>query len=250
MAYTANYKNIAEIKIVNSIGELASEFLNILSDVYFAKKNSGYHLNLALSGGSTPLKMYEKLRLLYYDYPGWEKVNIFWGDERCVPPDHAESNYGNAYHTLLQYMNLPENNIQRIRGENDPLVEADRYEKLLRKMLPQKDGLPFFDLIILGVGEDGHTASIFPNHLELFDTDKLVSPAVHPQSGQSRITLTGDLINNAGIVLFIALGKSKNDILKNIFKDKKAAYSYPAYHVRPGSGKLIWLCDKPAIKNI
>jgi 6-phosphogluconolactonase len=250
MAYTANYKEIAEIRLVSSIGELASEFLNIVTDLNLTNGISQKDINIALSGGSTPLKMYEKLRLLHYESINWGNVNFFWGDERCVPPDHEESNYGNAFQTLLQYMNLPEDNIQRIRGENDPDKESKRYEKLLKERLPSKDGLPYFDLIVLGVGEDGHTASIFPNRLDLFDTDHWVSPAIHPHTQQNRITLTGELINNAGIILFIALGKTKNKILKDIFKDKKTAFTYPSYHVRPRSGKLIWLCDKAAINKI
>jgi 6-phosphogluconolactonase len=250
MAYSANYKDIAEIRLVSSIGELASEFLNILTDLGISDNDSRKAVNIALSGGSTPLKMYEKLRLLQHELVTREKLNFFWGDERCVPPDHMESNYGNAYKTLLQYMNLSDDQIHRIRGENDPDKKSNRYEMILKEKLPMKDGVPFFDLIVLGVGEDGHTASIFPDRLDLFDTNLWVSSAIHPQTQQNRITLTGDVINNAGIILFMALGKEKNKILKDIFNDKKTAFSYPSYHIRPGSGKLIWLCDKPAVNRI
>src|SRR5690606_20512735 len=123
----------------------------------------------------------------------WTRVHLYWGDERCVPPNDNESNYKMTVDHLLSKIDVPEENVHRIYGENIPKEEAIRYSEVLKSRLPQFEGVPQFDLIILGMGDDGHTASIFPYNIHLWDSGNVCEVAVHPDSGQKRITITGKI---------------------------------------------------------
>jgi 6-phosphogluconolactonase len=249
MEYTANYRKISSLRIFNNINELSAAFFEKLVDSMRESFSRNEIFSIALSGGSTPLKIYQYMSVVKNDFTRWDKVQFYWGDERCVPPEDQESNFGNAWNAILKKINIPEDNIHRIRGEDDPEIESERYTTELAKLRISK-GVPVFDLIILGTGEDGHTASIFPDQNNLMSTDKWVRPAIHPQSGQKRITLTGKVLNNAREVLFLATGKNKQEVLHNIFNDKLEAAIYPAYHVRPVEGKLSWFVDRDAAERI
>lgn len=202
-------------------------------------------VTIALSGGRTPQALFEAFRNLDWSKVSVEKLLIFWGDERCVPPNDAESNFGNVKKSLIEYMGIPTQNIFRILGENTPELEAVRYAQVIENHLVTENGLPKFDLILLGLGDDGHTASIFPGNEQLFTHQKLCAVASHPISGQKRITLTGLLINNASEVVFLVTGSSKNSIIKEILS-YQALNKYPACFVRPTSGNLTWLLDEAA----
>jgi 6-phosphogluconolactonase/Glucosamine-6-phosphate isomerase/deaminase len=161
---------------------------NLILEKANAKKQLSQYFNIAVSGGSTP-KFFFSL-LAEEDYRTlipWESIRIFWVDERCVEPTHPESNFGMTYDALLQFAFVPAENIFRMKGEDIPDNEADRYKNLLRSKLPAKNGFPVSDLISSGLGEDGHTASIFPDNLSLLDSEKTVDVATHPVSGQKRI---------------------------------------------------------------
>ena len=201
-------------------------------------------INIALSGGSTPKVLFDILSKKYADKIDWEKVHFYWGDERCVAPTDDESNYKMTDEKLLQHINIPSQNIHRVLGENDPTEEADRYGKLIECNLFLKDGLPIFDLIILGMGSDGHTASIFPHQIELLEADKTCAVAIHPESGQLRITLTGKVINAAKQVHFLVTGASKNSVVKEIFSKKGNYKNYPAAHIEGAE----WWMDESAGK--
>lgn len=205
-----------------------------------------HYYTLALSGGSTPEYIFSYLSDNYAGRISWEKLLVFWGDERCVPPEDRESNYRMAYESLLQNVPIPDANVFRIRGEDDPVAEAKQYTELVTDVVPFFNGLPQFDLLLLGLGDDGHTASIFPDRPDLFTSPKLYEVAVKTDSGQKRITATGRLINNASKVYFIVTGKGKASIVSDIIEGKSGSEHYPASRIRPGSGHIVWMLDQEA----
>ena len=203
-----------------------------------------YHI--ALSGGSTPKVLFECLAKQYATAIDWEKVHFYWGDERCVPPDDADSNYGMTKDKLLQHINIPFENIHRVLGRRNPTEEAIRYGNEIFWNLPLVDSLPVFDLIILGMGGDGHTASIFPHQMGLLASDKTCAVATHPTSGQKRITLTGEIINHAKQVHFLVTGASKTPVVKEIFRKIGNYEQYPAAHIE----KAAWWMDEVAAGGV
>jgi 6-phosphogluconolactonase len=180
---------MAELKIFDSADELSQYFADFLREDLNHKKGK---YSLALSGGSTPKQVFNFIAEKYKPPIQWERIDIYWGDERCVLPDDPESNYKMADDYLLSKIPLPGQNIYRIRGEDNPETEAERYSGVIKNNLTEK---PVFDLIMLGLGEDGHTASIFPDQMNLLTDKSICSTAIHPDSGQKRITLTGTTIN-------------------------------------------------------
>lgn len=212
-------------------------------------KNKG-KVAIALSGGSTPKVLFRLLAEEYADEINWSKVHLYWGDERCVPPTHEDSNYGMTQELLLKHIDIPLSNIHRVRGEDDPVQEAERYGAVIEEELAEEDGYPVFDLIILGMGSDGHTASIFPHQKELLMADSTCAVATHPESGQQRITLTGPVINRAKQVVFLVTGTSKLDKIREIIREEGNWSSYPAAHIRPLSGKLDWYLDEQAAAEL
>lgn len=218
-------------------GMLARDIDRIASDEYYS---------VALSGGSTPLHLFRYLSENFSEKIDWKRLLIFWGDERCVPPESDESNYKMAYENLLQNVPIPETNIFRIRGEEDPKTEAKLYSDLVRANISFFNEIPQFDLILLGMGSDGHTASVFPDNIHLFDSYSLFDVSVKPDTKQKRITATGKLINNALKVLFLVTGKEKAEIVTQIIEKKEGWEKLPAARVKPVSGQLIWMLDENA----
>jgi 6-phosphogluconolactonase len=208
---------------------------------------------VALSGGSTPKKMFEILgndeRLKKQVKLGtWEYVHFFWGDERHVPPDHAESNYKLAYDSMLSPLGVREANIHRIKGELEDAGEAARqYEAEILRDFPSSEGqLPKFDLIFLGMGSDGHTASLFPGTKALQEENRLVVSNWVGKFYTERITMTAPLLNNAACVVFLVSGQDKALPLKAVLEGRYEPQQLPAQLVRPESGKFIWLLDSAA----
>ena len=210
------------------------------------KSGQNQFLHLAVSGGSTPKLLFSLLAQEYEHTVPWQNVKLFWVDERCVSPTDPESNYGMTYDAMLRRPMIPAGNVFRMKGEDFPADEAARYEKVLREQLPAQNAYPVFDLILLGMGDDGHTASIFPNQMDLLAVEPAVGVAIHPQSGQKRITLTGNTINNAQKVAFLITGKSKAEVLKQIISKQEVAARYPASHVWAGSGIADFYLDNQA----
>lgn len=201
--------------------------------------------SLVLSGGSTPRALYELLTET--DEIDWLKVHIFWGDERCVPPDHADSNYRMAREALLDHVPLPHANIHRIRAEQDPEQAAESYEDELRHYLGP-DGR--FDLVLLGMGDDGHTASLFPETAALDETERLVLANNVPQLETWRITLTAPLINRARNVAFLVAGENKAAPLREVLHGPRQPHRYPAQMIAPENGRLVWFVDQAAAANL
>ncbi len=232
-----------EIIVFPTIDKLAEYAAGLLNTV-IAETADGEYLTIALSGGSTPKRIFNYISSHDKGKTDWEKVRFFWVDERCVPPDDDESNYKMTRLRLLENIAIPEQNIFRIHGEADPEKEAICYSNIIGGNVPFENNLPRFDLIILGLGEDGHTASIFPGNTVMFQSAKICEVATHPQSGQKRISITGPVINNAREVFFIVTGPNKADIVARILQDSNTGL--PASLVKPANGKLTWLLDADA----
>lgn len=231
------------IQISKSVEQLSEKFAQLLSDKV---NNCSDYFHIALSGGTTPKNIFECLATHHQNTISWNKVKFYWGDERCIPPTDPESNYKMANDSLLSKLRISDGNIFRIKGENDAQLEANHYSSELLKQIKIKNDYPKFDLIMLGLGEDGHTASIFPNQNSLLNTDKISAVAVHPVSRQTRITLTGRVINNAANIVFIATGKNKSKIVDKIINQKDNYIDYPASFINPRNGALYWLLDENA----
>jgi 6-phosphogluconolactonase len=223
------------------VGAFLCEVQRFLEEV----AEAGKPVNIAVSGGSTPLALFKMLAEQTRS-EDWSRVHIYWVDERCVPPGHPESNYGNASRSLLTPLELHNGQIHRIMGEEDPAREADRYANLLKHRLPGDGGFPVFDWLWLGLGSDGHTASIFPHQIELWNAESNCVIATHPESGQKRISLSGGVINAARRVSFLATGQEKALIIKNILMKEGDYLEYPAFYVNPGSDHLEWYLDQEA----
>ncbi len=235
-----------DLRIFNTKQAVADHFSEYFMEL--AKGREEFHV--ALSGGSTPKLIFDVLRLEYKDQINWRKVHFYWGDERCVPPSDDQSNYKMTREHLLSGIEIPSENIHRILGENDPLDEAIRYGELLGTALPLSGEVPQFDLVILGMGDDGHTASIFPHEIHLWDSDRNCELAEHPDTKQKRVTITGKVINNASHVSFLVTGDTKARKVKEIIHQLAGSEIYPASRVAPISGKLSWFLDAEAAKGV
>ncbi len=199
---------------------------------------------VALSGGSTPRRLYALLGSTPYQTTvDWRRIHLFWADERCVPSDHPESNYALLRDELLMHVPLPKNNIHRVEGEADPGEAARKYEQSIKDFYGTH--IPAFDLIMLGVGEDGHTASLFPGSSALHETARIAVPVYFEKPKMSRVTLTLPIINHSSYVLFLATGGAKAKVVKNILNEGNSE-GYPAGLVRPKSGMLAWFLDREA----
>jgi len=240
-------KDNIKIKVYRAADELAAslaaDFQNVVNDA--AKRNDDIYI--ALSGGSTPALFFQKLASSpYRENIAWQNVHFFWGDERCVPPDHPESNYGMTKKHLLDHTSIPDENIHRIVGENDPETEVNRYVSEILQLLPvNQHGWPEFDWILLGLGDDGHTASIFPGADVLEERTNICAVAAHPETGQKRITLTLPAINHAKRISFLVTGENKAKIVAKVLSGNELL---PASSVQPNHGILEWHLDEQAGK--
>lgn len=201
---------------------------------------------VALSGGNTPRRVYELLATdPFKSSIDWATVHLFFGDERCVPPDHPDSNYGMVYEALISRVAIPAKNVQRIMGEGDPDENAQAYERELKSFFA---GLswPRFDLALLGMGEDGHTASLFPGTDATRETSKWVVAVYVERLKTFRITLTAPVFNHAAHVMFLVAGKEKAKRLAEVLHGNAENDETPAQKIQPVNGSLEWLVDKAA----
>jgi 6-phosphogluconolactonase len=198
----------------------------------------------ALAGGSTPKGLYG---LLAKTALPWDKIYFFFGDERHVPPDDPQSNYRMAREALLSKVSIPAQNIFRVPAENpDAAQAAQTYETTLRQFFPAAEAFPRFDLILLGMGPDGHTASLFPDSEVLREKSRWVVSNWVEKFKTDRITLTLPVLNNAAVVMFLAAGEDKAETLKEVLQGTKPGEQFPSKLIRPTNGQLIWLVDKAA----
>lgn len=206
------------------------------------------NFNIAVSGGSTPAALFNVWKEDFADRIDWNRLHIYWVDERCVDPRSTESNYGMTKNVLLDHVPIPAENVHRIIGEVEPDFEAKRYGEMVSKTLPQKDELPQFDLVLLGIGDDGHTASIFPNRFDLLVDPEVYAVGYHPQSGQARVTLTGPAIKNAKRIIFFVTGEGKATILRSIFTNDEFAPNYPSFKIAEAAPHAEFYLDEGAAK--
>jgi len=205
-------------------------------------------VRLVLSGGSTPHRLYRTLtRPEWARRIDWSSVLLFFGDERCVPPTHPDSNYGMAKKALIDPLQIAPQQVMRMQGEVEPQVAASRYEMTIRKAFPP-DQTPFprFDLIVLGLGNDGHTASLFPASPALHEQTRLVVATSSPIGVVHRLTMTLPLLNTAETIMFLVTGSSKASILRQALENHESAAPLPASQIHPLSGRLIWYVDRAA----
>ncbi len=236
-----------KVLIFDDVDKLAEDFTNHFISL-MKLKTGNFHI--ALSGGSTPKVWFEHLVKNHKYDIDWARVQLFWGDERCVPPIDEDSNYGMTKKYLLDHINIPKENIHRIFGELNPEEAVPLYEKELSNVLPNKDEVPVFDLVILGMGADGHTASIFPHQIELWDSDQYSVVAKHPETGQRRISLSGKVINKSRSIAFLVTGENKAAKIMEILHKTKDSDNYPASRVAPEKNNLYWFLDKAAASQI
>ncbi len=205
---------------------------------------------VALSGGSTPQLTYSRLSdPMVATKVSWRNVHLFWGDERCVPPEHPDSNYRMARKTMIQKVPIPQANVHRIHGELDPDLAAQTYANELRSVFGTEER-PRFDLIFLGLGKDGHTASLFPGSLALRETEHWAL-AVYSEALQAwRVTLTLPVLNAARQLSFLVSGKSKAERLQEVLKGEPQPEPLPAQLIQPLNGQVTWLIDQAAASRL
>ena len=205
---------------------------------------------VAISGGSTPRRLYTFLGSTEYrPQVDWQRIHFFWVDERCVPKDHEESNFRTVFDTLLSKVPISDENIHRIRSEEEIDQAARDYEEEIREFFKPSQ-LPIFDLVILGVGEDGHTASLFPGSKALGEKERWVVPVYLEKPKINRITLTLPILNHASQILFLISGRSKATVLSEILENGHQKDRYPAGLINPFHGKLQWLIDREAADQL
>jgi 6-phosphogluconolactonase len=200
---------------------------------------------VALSGGSTPKALYallaEPKRAAQID---WSRVHVLWGDERCVPPDDPASNFRMAREVLLDHVAIPPAQIHRMRGEDDPRTAAAGYERELRALFPA--AVPRFDLVLLGLGDNGHTASLFPGLSAVHESARWVVAEHVAEVGMWRLTLTPVAINAAAAILFLVAGRDKAAMLARVLQGPRDIDARPAQAIAPVAGRLCWLVDAAA----
>ena len=202
--------------------------------------------NMALSGGKTPGGIFSLLASNpYRDRLDWSRLHIFWGDERMVPPEHQDSNFRLVQETLLDHIKMPDENVHRMRGEIAPEEAAKEYAELLHDHF--KGSLPCFDLMLLGLGEDGHTASLFPETDAVEECEKHAVAVFVPKLDAWRVTLTLPVLNAARKILFLVSGKSKSKMVQRIMSNKQPAKEIPATMVNPQNGEIHWMMDSEAM---
>lgn len=237
-----------EVRIYRDIESLSHEAAReivYLVNTIVAEKGS---FTIALSGGRTPAVLYQLMAGKYSSQIPWDKVHIFWVDERYVPAGHADSNFAMASKMLISHINIPAQNIHPVPAELKPIERAaGAYEQMLKNFF-RESPFPCLDLILLGVGGDGHTASLFPGDSAIREMRRLVVPVIAPANypPRDRITLTLPVINSADNVFFIAAGSEKGKVIRSILEDRKIAERfYPAAMVQP-KGRIVWFLDNKA----
>jgi len=237
-----------DLRIYADLDELSQAAAELFAQRAQAAFWSQGHFTVALAGGSTPQPVYERLAT-----PGfrvtipWEATHFFWGDERCVPPDQPDSNYRMALEALLSKAPAPPANIHRMAGEQPPHAAAEAYAETLRDVFGLAgDELLRFDLILLGMGSDGHTASLFPGAEVLHEQTRLVAAHYVEKLKAYRLTLTPPVINNAALVVFLVAGAGKAETLRRVLQGPYVPDELPAQIVRPANGHLVWMVDEAA----
>lgn len=234
------------VLVCSSQADLWSAGAHFILEKTLTTEKSSYRI--ALSGGSTPRGLYQALASHpFREQLPWPSIRLFWGDERPVPPDHPDSNFRMARESLLDHVPLAPDQVFRIEGERPPEDAASRYEEVLREHFHTgKDVPPRFDLLLLGMGPDAHTASLFPDTPALEETRRTVVANWVEKLNTFRITLTPPVLNAAGEVLFLVSGEDKADAVRTVLEGERRPRQYPAQLVNPTEGHVTWVLDRAA----
>jgi len=240
----------SEIRIFNDLEGLSRAAANLFIEQAEHSIAERDRFFVALNGGSTPTRLFELLATDEHEKAEWSKVHVFWGDERCVPPDDAGSSYGQARDILLSHVLIPDSNIHRIKGELGPSEASKDYCLTLRGFASPPLEWPRFDLVYLGMGEDGHTASLFPGSPVDVSEPTLPVTAHYQDRPANRVTLTPIVFNSARVVSFMASGEQKAVTLAEVLSGGYNPAKYPAQRIDPKDGRLIWLVDAAAASKL
>jgi 6-phosphogluconolactonase len=239
-----------EIRIFKNLEHLSRAATKIFTEQAARSIAERDRFLVALNGGSTPSRLFQLLATESQDQVDWTKVHVFWGDERCVPPDDAGSSYGQAWEVLLSRVPIPEANIYRIRGELGPVEASKEYSLILKEFSSSPLDWPRFDLVYLGMGEDGHTASLFPGSPVEVSEATIPVTAHYQDRPANRVTLTPVVFNRAQMVVFMASGQKKAITLSEVLSGRYNPAQYPAQRIKPKNGTLIWLVDEAAASRL
>jgi 6-phosphogluconolactonase len=246
--------DVSRIKIVNDPAEICHAAAAEIQRMADRTATAAKPITIALSGGSTPKGLHTLManEPTFRDRLPWNDLHFFWGDERHVPPDDPQSNYRMAYDTLLSLAPVPSENIHRVPAEKpDAALAAEKYEQELQAFFDLEAGqLPRFDCILLGMGTDGHTASLFPGTAALKEKKRLVVANWVEKFKSHRITLTVPVLNQADLVIFLVSGAEKAEALKAVLQGDYRPDRFPAQLIRPVHGRLLWLVDQAAAASL
>jgi len=238
-----------EYKIYKTREDLAAELASWMCELIQSTLRGQEYFTLALSGGETPRLLYHRLATDYREKIDWKRIQIFWGDERVVPCKDDRNNAKMAQEILLEHVNVPSNQIHRMRTDIEPVFSSKEYEKMLHTFFDNTS--KSFDLVLLGMGGDGHTLSLFPHSLLLEEpTDKWVSSVYNNSQQMYRITLTPEIVNRASHIAFMVEGSQKSQVLRDVIRGPYRPSQLPAQIIRPLQGDLLWFLDEAAAREL
>lgn len=237
------------IRVFENTGELTEATAELFVDSARQAVDKNGRFGVALAGGSTPEPVYRRLASAeYQDRIPWEKVHVFWSDERVVPPDDPRNNARMARQALLDHVPIPSQNVHPVPTTVNPLLAAGQYEKILESYFAGRTAN--LDLVLLGLGTDGHTASLFPNTPALEEENHWVADVFSPGQEFHRITLTAKLINQAARIVFLVQGAEKASVLQAVLEGPNNYASLPAQLIHPAKGELLWYIDSAAASQL
>ena len=239
-----------QIRIFKNLEELSQDAARLFVDQAARSIDERGRFLVALNGGSTPKRLFQLLGSDFRERVDWDRTHIFWGDERLVSTSDPENSYAQARDLFLRHVSIPERNVHRVKTELAPPEAAKAYANTLQKFADPGLRRIRFDLIYLGMGEDGHTASLFPG--SAIDVDEPVIPVTGDYQGRpaQRVTLTPPVINHAHVVAFMVTGEKKAETLVQVLSGRYEPEKYPAQRIEPKNGKLIWLVDEDAASKL
>ena len=239
-----------EIRIFKDLEKLSKDAANLFLEKSSEAIAERGRFLVALNGGGTPARLFSMRSDDSKDRIDWRHVHVFWGDERCVPPDDPGSSYGQARELLLSRVSIPDANIHRVKGELEPREASKEYSGILKEFSSPPLNFPRFDLVYLGMGEDGHTASLFPGSPVDVTEPTLPVTAQYQDRPANRVSLTPVVFNQARAVAFMATGEKKAVTLAEVLSDRYDPALYPAQRISPKEGDLIWLVDEDAASKL
>ncbi len=240
----------SEVRIFNDMEFLSRAAAHLFVEQAAQAIHERHQFLVALNGGNTPMRLFQLLASNDRDKIDWSKTHVFWGDERCVPPDDKESSYGQAREILLNKISIPDSNIHRVNTDLGPDAASKDYASTLSRFSQPPLDWPRFDLVLLGMGEDGHTASLFPGSPIYVTEPTLPVTAQYQDRPANRVTMTPLVFNSAYMIIFMVTGDNKAVTLSRVLSDNYQPEQLPAQRIGPKDGNLIWLVDEGAASKL